>query len=167
MKYYDLKSELAICQIFGNFGLPEYCLLINECDNEFCKIVVFDSSDDKPYKYCKTWKKNLIPFPDDEETKYRNIFQPRVVNVNSDSVQISIKGRNYVLRFVDDLMYAIGQRIMIIDPTNPLVLKHGTVEDVISDEDYLLKNNFIPKYKVKLDNGDLSYFGSYQISEIY
>lgn len=64
-------------------------------------------------------------------------------------------------------MFAIGQRIMIIDPTNPLVLKHGTVEDVISDEDYLLKNDFILKYKVKLDNGDLSYFGSYQISEIY
>ncbi len=40
MKCYDLKSELAICQIFGNFGLPVYCLLINECDNEFCKIVV-------------------------------------------------------------------------------------------------------------------------------
>ncbi len=64
-------------------------------------------------------------------------------------------------------MYAIGQRIMIIDPTNPLVLKHGTVEDIISDEDYLLKNNCIPKYKVKLDNGDFSNFGSYQISGIY
>lgn len=43
MRYCNLKPEIRICQTFENFGLPDYCLCVNNCENGICKIAIFDS----------------------------------------------------------------------------------------------------------------------------
>lgn len=165
MRYCNLKSEIRICQAFENFCLPDYCLCVSKCENGLCKIVIFDSPSGAPYKYCTTWVENLIPFQNDEEEKYRNIYQPKIIDIKCNSIQVCSKGKTYVLRLVDELTLVIGQRILVIDPTSTSFSKYGTIEDVISNMEYLVQNDFIPKYKIKLDNGELHFFDSYQIAK--
>lgn len=69
------------------------------------------------------------------------------------------------MRLVDELTFVIGQKILVIDPASTSFSKYGTIEDVISNMKYLVQNDFIPKYKIKLDNGELHFFDSYQISK--
>ena len=165
MRYCGLKSEVRICRAFENFGLPDYCLCVSKCKNGLCKIVVFDSSNGEPYKYCTTWVENLIPFHDDKEKKYKSIYQPKIIDIKCESIQICSKEKIYALRFVDELTLDIGQKIQVTDPTSPSFSNYGTIEDVISNMEYLIQKDFIPKYKIKLDNGELFFFDSYQISK--
>ena len=65
----------------------------------------------------------------------------------------------------ENLRFDIGQKIQVTDPTSPSFSNYGTIEDVISNMEYLIQNDFIPKYKIKLDNGELFFFDSYQISK--
>jgi hypothetical protein len=164
MKYCYLKSDIKINKIFNNLGQLDYCLYISDYKDKICKVVLIDASNGMPYKYCITWKDNIVYFTDEKEIKYKNIDQPKIININCEFIQIYLKSEMFTLRFIDNLTYNIGQKILIVDSNSTFFLKYGIIKEAIFDIEYLEKNDFIPKYKIELDNEEICYFYSYQIS---
>lgn len=166
MRYCYLRSERKVIEIFEGFFCEDYFLYIDDCFDKTCRIVMMDCVSSEPSSFYRTWKGNLIFFSDEDEKRYRRIDQPKIIEINSDSITISTQKGEYFLKYDDKLTYRVGQRILWSNPLNSYQTEKGTILSVLSDEAYLSQNDYLPRYKVKMDDGEVRFFDGYQITDI-
>lgn len=150
-------------EINEGFLCEDYFLYIDDWMDETCRIVMMDFASSEPSCFCRTWKGNLLFFSSEDEQRYKDVDQPNVDEINSNFITISTKKGEYFLQYDNQLTYNVGQRVEWNDPQDAYHAKKGTIISVIADKDYLSRNDYIPRYKVKMDNGETRFFDEYQI----
>lgn len=166
MRYCHLLSERKVIEIFEGFFCEDYFLYIDDCFDDTCRIVMMDFASSEPSSFCRTWKGNLIFFSDEDEKRYKRIDQPEIKDINPNSITISTRKGEYFLKYDGKLTYRVGQRILWSNPSDSYRTEKGTILSVLSDEAYLSQNDYIPRYKVIMDDGEIRFFDGYQITDI-